>query len=112
MFVVMNREKWNSLPGDIKKVFTDVSSEYIEVHGRAWDTSDREGEKYTKQLKNEILQLSDAESARWVKAVEPVIKEYVTESGKKRAQWRKGCAGIEKTYCQIQQIVFFCQGLH
>lgn len=83
MFVVMNIKKWNALPNDIKTVFEEVSTEWIPMHGLAWDTSDAEAREYVKSLGNEILELSPSESDRWAKAVEPVIANYIKDSYKK-----------------------------
>jgi len=79
-FVVMNLDKWNALPADIQKVFETVSEKYVDVHGKVWDSTDEEGRKYTQSLGNEIIPLSDEESARWHKAVEPVINDYITNN--------------------------------
>ncbi len=79
MFVVMNLEKWNALPDDIKSVFDEVSDEWVEVHAKKWDELDVEGRKYTESLDNEIIKLSDEEGDRWEKAVEPVISDYVAD---------------------------------
>jgi len=79
-FVVMNLDKWNALPDDIKKVFDEVNDKYTDVHGNVWDSSDQEGRKYTQSLGNEIISLSDEESARWRKAVEPVINDYIANT--------------------------------
>jgi len=79
-FVVMNLDKWNALPADIKKIFDEVSDKYTDVHGNVWDSTDQEGRKYTLSLGNEIISLSDEESARWRKAVEPVINDYITKT--------------------------------
>jgi len=83
MFVVMNKRKWNSLPEDIQKVFKEVSEEWIAKHGDAWDASDAEGRKFTLSLGNKIIPLSASESARWAKAVRPVLDEYVAGVEKK-----------------------------
>jgi TRAP-type C4-dicarboxylate transport system substrate-binding protein len=80
MFVVMNRDKWNALPADIKKIFDEVSDQYTDVHGNVWDSTDQEGRKYTQRLGNKIISLSDEESARWRKAVEPVINDYIANT--------------------------------
>lgn len=77
MFVVMNLKKWNSLPVNVRKVFEDVSAQWIDVHGKAWDDTDAEGRAYSLGLGNKIIPLSKAESLRWRKAVNPVIDEYV-----------------------------------
>jgi TRAP-type C4-dicarboxylate transport system substrate-binding protein len=83
-FVVMNLDKWNALPDDLKKIFEAVSEKYVEVHGNVWDSTDEEGRKYTLSLGNKIIPLSDEESARWRQAVQPVIDEYIanTPNGK------------------------------
>lgn len=82
-YVVMNKRKWEALPEDVKKVFEEVSAEWIGKHGEAWDSSDEEGRKYTLSLGNEIIPLSAEESARWAKAVRVVIDEYVASVEKK-----------------------------
>jgi TRAP-type transport system periplasmic protein len=77
MFVVMNLKKWDSLPADVRKAFEDVSAEWIDVHGKAWDDLDKEGRAYSLSLGNKIIPLSREESNRWKKAVLPVIDDYV-----------------------------------
>jgi hypothetical protein len=57
-----------------------VSDKYTDIHGNVWDSTDQEGRKYTLSLGNEILSLSDEESARWRKAVEPVINDYIANT--------------------------------
>jgi TRAP-type C4-dicarboxylate transport system substrate-binding protein len=79
-FVVMNLDKWNALPSDTKKIFDEVSDKYTDVHGKVWDKTDQEGRKYALSLGNEFITLSDEESARWRKAVEPVISDYITNT--------------------------------
>ncbi len=89
MFFVMNKKKWDSLPEDIKAVFTEVSNCWIAIHGETWDRVDEEGKKFTASLGNEILPLSEAESARWVKAVKPVFDAYVKEMALKKLPGQK-----------------------
>jgi TRAP-type C4-dicarboxylate transport system substrate-binding protein len=96
MFVVMNLKKWNSLPDDIKKAFTDVSDEWIDIHGKAWDTADDAAITYTKSLGNEIIELSSEESPKWVTAIEPVINNYIDESKKKNFDGAKAIAELKK----------------
>lgn len=82
MFIVMNKAKWNGLPDDVKKVFEDVARSWVIIHGKTWDVDDQEGLNYTKSLGNELIALSDAESAKWRKAVEPVIADYIKNTPK------------------------------
>ena len=83
MFVVMNRSKWEQLPADVQKVFTEVSQEWIDVHGRTWDKNDEEGLAFTLSLGNQVIPLSDAESAKWKGAVQPIIDNYVQSANGK-----------------------------
>ena len=76
MYVVMNRGKWAKLPADIQKVFEEVSREWIDVHGEQWDKDDAAGREYTLSLGNQILELSDEETARWEQAVQPIMDDY------------------------------------
>ncbi len=79
MFVVMNAKKWESLPADIQKIFDDVNKEWIIKHGQAWDQADQEGRDFIKSLTppREIIPLAADEQAKWKKAVEPVLDNYV-----------------------------------
>ena len=83
MFVVMNRGKWEKLPADVQKVFTEVSQEWIDVHGNTWDKNDEEGRAFTLSLGNQIIPLSDAESAAWKGAVQPIIDSYIQSANSK-----------------------------
>jgi len=82
-YVIMNLDKWNSLPTDVQKIFELVSVEWIGKHGKAWDESDVEGLAYSKSLGNQVIPLSAAESDRWAKIVEPISDEYVKQMSAK-----------------------------
>jgi TRAP-type C4-dicarboxylate transport system substrate-binding protein len=82
MFVVMNKAKWDSLPGKIQKIINDVSSEWIEKHGMVWDYYDQTGADYFLSLGQgrQMINLSAAEEARWsAVAVEPLIQKYISD---------------------------------
>jgi len=83
MFVVMNLDKWKSLPKELQKIVEEVSGEWVDVHGEAWDKSDDEGREYTLGQGNEIIELSEEENKRWVAAVQPIIDDYITTTGEK-----------------------------
>ena len=80
MFVVMNRDKWNALPADVKKIIDELSEKWVEVHGKVWDSADKEGREFTVSLGNELIKLSDSESDKWRNAVEPVIEAYTADT--------------------------------
>ena len=83
MFVVMNLDKWNALPDDIKQIFEAVSSEWIDVHAKEWDRNDVEGREYTVSLKNEIIPLPEDQAPRWADAVQPIIDNYIKTADQK-----------------------------
>jgi TRAP-type C4-dicarboxylate transport system substrate-binding protein len=72
----MNKGKWNSLSPDIQKIFNEVSLEILNKQTIIWNEIDIEGREVFKGAGGQIIPLSDAEAARWTKAVEPVISDY------------------------------------
>ncbi|RPH98830.1 MAG: TRAP transporter substrate-binding protein [Calditrichaeota bacterium] len=83
MFVVMNKNSWAKLPKNLQKIITQVSTEWIEKHGKAWDDADAEGLAFIQQLGKTVIPLDDAEANRWKAAVQPLLDAYVqTATGK------------------------------
>ncbi len=76
-YVVMNKDKWKSLPEDIKKIFNEVSEEYKNKTGIAWNQMDIDGIEYMKKRGGQMINLSDDESKRWQNSVESLIAGYV-----------------------------------
>ncbi len=76
MFVVMNKNKYASLPPEIQKVFDEVGAEWVDVHGKIWDEADADGRKFVTDLGKKIHALAPAEEEKWVQAVQPVMAEY------------------------------------
>lgn len=80
-FVTMNRERWESLPGDVQEVIRSVNSEWIARHGEAWNRADSEGREYVQELGRELVELSAAEQDEWKRCVAPLIEEYQERAG-------------------------------
>jgi TRAP-type C4-dicarboxylate transport system substrate-binding protein len=76
-FVVMNKDKWKSLPPDVQKIIEKVNEEWIEKTGKGWDEIDQEGKAFTLSRGNQIITLSKEEDAKWAKLVQPILSEYV-----------------------------------
>jgi len=89
MFVVMNLDKWRALPPDIQRIFEEVSTDWIDVHGKAWNDLDAEGRSYTLSLGNDIIPLSAEQQQLWRSAVRTVIDEYVVDAEKKGLDGKK-----------------------
>jgi len=80
MFVVMNKDTWDSLPSDVQKVFTEVSEEWLEQHARVWTYYDKVAIDYFLTFADrELIELSPQEMARWIEATQPLLEEYISE---------------------------------
>jgi TRAP-type C4-dicarboxylate transport system substrate-binding protein len=82
-YVVMNKDKWASIPADLQKIIEGINQEWIPKHGDAWDSSDVQGIVYSLSIGNDILGLDKKEAAKWQKAVAPVIDSYIADMNKK-----------------------------
>ena len=96
MFVVMNSEKWASLPKDLQKVLEETSAEWVGVHGETWDKSDDEGRAYTLDQGNEIIPLSEEENGRWAQAVQPIIEGYISAAEEKGLPGAQAIARVKE----------------
>lgn len=83
MFVVMNKEKYNSLPPDVQKVFDEVGEEWVDVHGKVWDDADKEGRAFVEELGKSIHSLSPEQEIQWIEAIQPIIDDYQTRMEEK-----------------------------
>jgi len=88
-YVVMNKQKWASIPADLQKIIRQINQEFIPKHGAAWDESDRIGLEYFKSLGHEAIDLSDEESKKWMAVVAPVIDQYVKKMDEKGFDGKK-----------------------
>ena len=102
-FIVMNKDRWNQLPPDVQRVFEDVSAEWVEKTGLAWDEADREGRDYFLQKGGEIVALSPEESARWKKAVAPILDEYVKNAENKGLDGRRALEVTKKALAEYTE---------
>ena len=76
--VVMNREKWNALPADVKKVMDDLRVEQAEWTGKYVDNHVSEAISWSKQKYNhQVIELPAADKAEIKKLVRPMIDAYV-----------------------------------
>ena len=75
-YVLMNKQKWNSLPPDAQKAMADFSKDFIERWTVEWNNIDIEGREFFKSNGGKIETIPDADSPKWVKAVQPVIDDY------------------------------------
>ncbi len=76
--VVMNKDKWNSLPADVKKVIDDMRREQAEWTGKYVDNHVMEALKWSKEKYNhELIKFSKADMDEIAKLTKPMIDEYI-----------------------------------
>ena len=101
-FVVMNKDKWNALPKDIRKIIREINDEWVVKHGEAWDTSDMVGIRYFLNQGNEMIGLDEKEAARWKEAVAPILENYAKEMTEKGFNGREIVDFTVKTLESVQ----------
>jgi TRAP-type C4-dicarboxylate transport system substrate-binding protein len=82
-FVVMNKDKWNSLSAKNQKIIAQINLEWIDKHAEAWDTSDAKGIVFFLNQGGQIIGLDGKEAERWKNAVAPIIDEYKAKMNEK-----------------------------
>ena len=83
-YVVMNKDKYNSLSDKAKAAIKEINAKFAIKHGEAWDDADKAGRDFFLSKKGrKVVELSDAESDRWKKAVQPVLDEYAKKVSQK-----------------------------
>jgi TRAP-type C4-dicarboxylate transport system substrate-binding protein len=75
-YVIFNKVRWNSLPADVKKVFTDLSAEYVDKWAIEWNKTDIDGRDFFYSKGGQTTEIAPAELARWSAAVQPVLADY------------------------------------
>jgi TRAP-type transport system periplasmic protein len=76
-YIVMNKDKWNSLPANIQKIIEQINDEWVERMGKLWDELDKEGKDVFLQKGGKAVVLSKEENAKWSAKLRPILDEYV-----------------------------------
>ncbi|OPY00520.1 MAG: C4-dicarboxylate-binding periplasmic protein precursor [Syntrophorhabdus sp. PtaB.Bin047] len=76
--VVMNKDRWDSLPADVKKVIDGLSREQAEWTGAYVDDHVREALEWSKKkYGHQVIRLSDADQSEISRLTRPMIDDYV-----------------------------------
>ncbi len=82
--VVMNMDKWNSLPAHVKKVLDELSREHSLWTGEYIDGHVQESIQWSKEKYNlELINLPPQEYILWHQKVEPIKEEWLRKTGAK-----------------------------
>ncbi len=77
IFVVMNKDKWNSLPKDIQEIISQVNAEWIEKQGNQWNELDKEAKEFAIGKGIKIATATPEQQAQTVEKMKPILSEYV-----------------------------------
>ena len=78
-YVAMNKKSYKKLSPDLKEIFDKLCGEFKERFALMWNRIDAEGRDFAIKKGVIIIYLSPQEAARWKKATEPVVRNYVKE---------------------------------
>jgi len=79
-FIIMNLDKWNSLPPDVQKEIDSVSGITAAPYlGKAFDHGAEITLNECRKEGVEIISLSEAEQRKWSKVAEPLWAEWVAD---------------------------------
>ncbi|HEY3276068.1 MAG TPA: TRAP transporter substrate-binding protein [Syntrophorhabdaceae bacterium] len=89
MYVVMNKNKWNSLSREDQATIEKVNEEWIEKQGKLWNQLDKEAKEYAIQKGVKFIKASKEEEAKTAAKMKPIQEKYV------KAMKAKGLPGDE-----------------
>lgn len=76
--IMMNKEKYSSLPSDVKKVIDDLSFEHTLWSGKLAESHKEDGIKWAKEKYNhQIFELPESERKEISNLLQPVIDGYI-----------------------------------
>jgi len=77
--VVMNMDKWNSLPKDVQEVMEELGPQQAVWTGVYMDTHVKDSMAWSKKTHNiEVIELSKTEKAKWDKLLDPITGKWIT----------------------------------
>jgi TRAP-type C4-dicarboxylate transport system substrate-binding protein len=82
LLTVMNKNKWNSLPDDVKAVIEQVSEEWAVKTGQTWDDVDRESIEFAKSKGLKTAVISKEEAHATAEKMKPLHAAYVANMKK------------------------------
>lgn len=78
--LIMNKQRWDSMPAELQQAINDASTtDFVRELGVMWDEDEMPGYQLAVDAGHEIIEVPDAERARFVEACQPVIEEWVAK---------------------------------
>ena len=102
-YVVMNKDKWASLPKDVQKVILAINKEWIPKHGKAWEDSDDAGVKYFESKGGKMIKQSASEAKKWKAKIKPLLDNFAKAADKKGVPGSKALAYTLKVLAEYSK---------
>jgi TRAP-type C4-dicarboxylate transport system substrate-binding protein len=84
LLTLMSQRSYNRLPAELKAVIDANSGAALSRQlGEAWDTQTQQAIDATRAAGNEIIEIGDAELARWKTAVAPAYEAWIGEMNRR-----------------------------
>jgi TRAP-type C4-dicarboxylate transport system substrate-binding protein len=77
MYVIMNKDKWNSISSADQQAIEKINEEWIEKQGKLWNLLDKEGKEYAIEKGVKFVKVSQQEEATVAEKMKPILGEYV-----------------------------------
>ncbi|HIJ20323.1 MAG TPA: C4-dicarboxylate ABC transporter substrate-binding protein, partial [Deltaproteobacteria bacterium] len=82
--VVMNMDKWNALPDDVKKILDELAPQQAAWTGAYMDDHVRKAMDWAKRTeKVKVIRLKKDQKAAWDKLLLPLTDQWVKDAGEK-----------------------------
>ena len=80
-FVTMNLDVWNEIPAHLQQIITEATETFFEeVAIGLWDMQNESALEFAVEKTNqEVIHLTEAETARWMELVMPIQEEFIDE---------------------------------
>jgi TRAP-type C4-dicarboxylate transport system substrate-binding protein len=82
-YTVMNKDKWNSLPADIRAIIDKLDEEWIDRVSKKWADWENMGKTELLKRGGKIVTLSKEDNALWIEKMKPILNDYVQATKKK-----------------------------
>lgn len=102
-YVVMNKNRYGSLPDNIRKVIDENSGEAMSIlAGREYDKDEKEGLNFLRSKGGSYYRISEDEQERWKQAAMPVGDEWVEKMTKMGLPGKEVLEMVIELLLQIQ----------
>ncbi len=79
MYVIMNKDKWNSMLPEDQKAIEKINDEYNEKQAKLWAELDNQAKAYAMQKGVKFLDVSKEDQATTVALMKPILDKYVAQ---------------------------------